>query len=135
MRCGEIFKYNDRDSHFNAKHTGVRCPCDCQSIETFDNLEALRNHLENSCSDIPYYCTVCNARNLPIAIKEKAFGELGEHECYPGLESGYNYSHPDEVHRIFLALSEEITGLRTEMKKMRAELAQKLQSKQNGKFQ
>jgi hypothetical protein len=73
--CGEIFNYNERDSHFNAKHKGVFCPLEDQSTETFVNLEALRNHLENSCSGMTYYCTVCNARDLPIAIKKKAFGE------------------------------------------------------------
>jgi hypothetical protein len=58
-----------------------------------------------------------------MSIKEKAFGDDGEHECYPGLATGYNYSNPDEVRSLFIALSEEITNLKTGMKEMRAELA------------
>ncbi len=65
------------------------------------------------------------------ADKDKVFGEAGEHECYYGLVETYNYSIPEEVRGVLLSLSAEITGLKTEMKKMKAQLA-KGQAKANG---
>lgn len=134
-KCCAHYSYNDRDNHFNDNHKAETCPFKGVSNNTFVSREALQDHLENHCSSIPYCCLVCNDQGLTKAIKNKTFGEDGEHECYPGLVTTYNYSNPAEVRAVFQALSAEITSLKTEMKKLRIQLAEQSSQESNAKHQ
>ena len=40
-KCGAIYSYNDRDTHFNENHLGETCPSQCESNDTFVSREAL----------------------------------------------------------------------------------------------